>query len=75
MLQKASLWNNREIKKTNQARIFAPDRVFESNLLEDGDKFNIDKLEFTIILTQAHSGHTYLYLERKVFISLVIIYF
>lgn len=57
------------LRKTNQARIFAPDGVFESILLEDGDKFNIDKLEFTIILTPGHTpGHTCLYLEKEKFL-------
>ncbi|MDU1912379.1 MBL fold metallo-hydrolase [Fusobacterium sp.] len=54
------------LRKTNQARIFAPDGIFESISLEDGDKFNIDKLEFTVILTPGHTpGHTCLYLEKE----------
>lgn len=54
------------LRDTNQAKIFAPDGMFESILLEDGYKFNVDKLEFTVILTSGHTpGHTCLYLEKE----------
>lgn len=54
------------LRDTNQAKIFAPDGMFESILVEDGYKFNVDKLEFTIILTSGHTpGHTCLYLEKE----------
>lgn len=54
------------LRDTNQAKIFAPDGMFESILVEDGYKFNVDKLEFTVILTSGHTpGHTCLYLEKE----------
>lgn len=54
------------LRDTNQAKIFAPDGMFESILVEDGYKFNVDKLELTVILTSGHTpGHTCLYLEKE----------
>ncbi|MFV0580300.1 MAG: MBL fold metallo-hydrolase [Fusobacterium ulcerans] len=56
----------KRLRDTNQAKIFAPDGMFESILVEDGYKFNVDKLEFTVILTSGHTpGHTCLYLEKE----------
>lgn len=54
------------LRGTNQARIFAPDKMFEPHLIEDNDKISLGELEFTVIFTPGHTpGHTCLYLERE----------
>ena len=54
------------LQNTNQAKIFAPDEMFESLLVEDNDKFFLNELEFTVIFTPGHTpGHTCLYLEKE----------
>lgn len=54
------------LDKTNQARVFAPDRLFKANLLEDGDKFKVGDVEFTAIFTPGHTpGHMCLYIADK----------
>lgn len=54
------------LRKTNQARAFAPDHMFDAIQVEDGDKFEINGVEFTVVFTPGHTpGHTCLYIERE----------
>lgn len=54
------------LRNTNQAIIFAPDKVFEGLLVEDNDKIYLGELEFTVIFTPGHTpGHACLYLEKE----------
>lgn len=55
----------------NQGRLFAVDRIFPAQTLEDGDKLNLGGLQAMCILTPGHTpGHMALYLpESKVLFS------
>ncbi|STO31116.1 hydroxyacylglutathione hydrolase [Fusobacterium necrogenes] len=54
------------LNDTNQARRYAPDKLFKANLLEDGAKFKLGNIEFTAILTPGHTpGHMCLYIADK----------
>lgn len=56
----------KNLRGTNQARIFAPEKMFKAKLLDDGDKFKIGDIEFTSIITPGHTpGHLCLYIEDK----------
>ncbi len=55
-----------ELRKMNPARIYAPERVFDAELLNDNDTFSIDGLEFRAIYTPGHTpGHMCLYIESE----------
>lgn len=55
-----------ELRKTNQARRFAPEKLFNAVVLEDKDVIKIDDLELESILTPGHTpGHMCLYIRNE----------
>lgn len=55
-----------ELKKSNQAKIFAPDKIFKALLIEDRDVLKLGEIELKSILTSGHTpGHLCLYMEKE----------
>lgn len=53
------------LKSTNQAKHFMPDKLFEVQMLSDGQKISVGDYEFRCILTPGHTpGHMCLYFEE-----------
>lgn len=54
------------LQESNQARKFAPEKLFEAILLEDGEDFTIGNLKFNVIYTPGHTpGHMCLYMKNE----------
>ena len=54
------------LRITNPARAFEPAGFFDAVRLNDGDKINVGRYEFTCILTPGHTpGHMCLYYEKE----------
>lgn len=54
------------LKSTNQAKKFMPDKLFEVQMLSDGEIIELGGYEFKCILTPGHTpGHMCLYLEKE----------
>lgn len=54
------------LRKVNQAKVWAPDYLFEVQTIEDGFTFQIGKYEFECIATPGHTpGNTCLYLRNE----------